>query len=153
MLKINTDGLETLEALVAHFTHVVPLTCVHLHVPLEVVQSGPLVVTLVTLVAARSPVLQDTMHIQTPLLTEGLATCRTLVLWVPGGSPRVDLLLVHTDLQQTAKLFITFYIPFLNLGFFHSFFIQLLSLISSYFLYSWLFSVLYVSFPLRHYLF
>lgn len=99
--------LQALEALVAHLAHMVPLPCVHFHVPLEVVQSGPLVITLVTLVAARRPVLQNAVHVQTPLLTEGLATCRTLVLRVPGGGTRVDLLLMHTGLQQTAKPLVT----------------------------------------------
>lgn len=100
--------LQAFEALVAYLAHMVPLARVYLHVPLEMIQSGALIVTLITLVAARRPVLQDAVEVQTPLLAEGLATGWTLVLWVPSGGSRVKLLLVHASLEQTAEPLVTF---------------------------------------------
>lgn len=101
--------LQAFEALVAYLALMFPLARVHLHVPLEVVQSGALIVTLVTLVAARRPVLQDAVDVQTPLFAKGLATGWTLVLRVPCGRSCMELLLVHASLEQTAEPLVTFW--------------------------------------------
>lgn len=91
----------------AHLTHVIPLTSVHLHVSLKVIESGALVVTLVTLVAAWCPMVMYTVHVQASLLAKDLPTGWTLMLWVPGGRPCVHLLLMHLGLQQTTEHFAT----------------------------------------------
>lgn len=105
VIPVSLNGFEAFAAVLANK---LPFVRVNLHVSLQVVESRPLVVALVTLVPPRRPVLKHEVDVEADLLAEGLVAGAALVARLQRHCFRVDSTFLSTALASHALFADTF---------------------------------------------